>query len=315
MKIATMTTLWCVALAAALGPAARIAPAAMVLPDSLSGLQLWLKAGEGVYSTFSDDGNFGNDVLAGDGDSVSGWRDYSGNNRHVLQTNANFKPTYATDTGLAFVSFDGDETNDDYLERIGTGSSLPLSPTAADETIIAVFTRPDVSGNRWIFGEYRDNSRYAHGFGIASGATQQMRFDHFSPSGNSLNSADTADDAILIAMLDKEGTSMRFTVIDSIDQTPAVTTSAAGDTYTSGGTVDVFQIGSRRSSSAEQIDSFDGQLAEFIIFDRRLTDNELEGVGEYLAAKYFVPEPSGLILALVGFGLLGMRAKGRQAAE
>lgn len=60
---------------------------------------------------------------------------------------------------------------------------------------------------------------------------------------------------------------------------------------------------------------FQGRLAEFLLFDRALTQNEIWHIGAYLDFKYdlntqFVPEPSAAMLLLTG--VLGLLSLGRR---
>lgn len=102
-------------------------------PDTISGLQLWLKA----------------DAITGlnDGDSVTTWTDSSGNSNDATQSTAANKPTYKTSiiNSKPVVRFDG---SNDIL-------SLGTNITATGATIISVANNTDgASCTRTLFNAY-----------------------------------------------------------------------------------------------------------------------------------------------------------------
>ena len=110
-------------------------------PDSISGLQLWLKA----------------DAIVGlsDGDLVATWEDSSSNNNDATQSTGGLKPVYKTNqvNGKAVVRFDN---SDDAM-------ATPLSISAVPFTIFAVYRTNDVTvrnaravagSNNWLLGPY-----------------------------------------------------------------------------------------------------------------------------------------------------------------
>ncbi len=84
-----------------------------ITPLDVSGVSLWLKADQGVYS---DAGV----TPAVNGGTVQQWNDFSGNNRHAIQTTAANQPLLATNVlnGRPAIRFDG--TNDRFVSAFTT---------------------------------------------------------------------------------------------------------------------------------------------------------------------------------------------------
>lgn len=99
-------------------------------PSKISGLQLWLKAGTGLFQNSN-----GTTAVTADGDPVGYWADQSGNSNHATMSTSSQRPTWkvAQQNGFGALKYDG---TDDYLVTpINTGSQWHVfavikSPTA-----------------------------------------------------------------------------------------------------------------------------------------------------------------------------------------
>jgi hypothetical protein len=103
---------------------------------------------------------------------------------------------------------------------------------------------------------------------------------------------DLAADTLQGRLLRQDQTSTTFPALPA---SLGTTTYAAHVLMTLGSTT---QTGSSQDSQA-----MDGKIAEFLIFNKALSDAEYAQVQGYLNNKYFVPEPSAYVLAC--FGLFG----------
>jgi hypothetical protein len=90
-------------------------------PTSISGLQLWLDAMQGLFDATSG----GNSVTT-DGTAVARWEDKSGNNRNALQATSNSKPILKTavQNGKNGVRFDG---INDFMATNSFAHSVPIT--------------------------------------------------------------------------------------------------------------------------------------------------------------------------------------------
>ena len=55
--------------------------------------------------------------------------------------------------------------------------------------------------------------------------------------------------------------------------------------------------------------AYDGEIAEMIVYDRVLTDEEMREVCRYLELRYFIPEPATALILLPGFAAVAWRRR------
>jgi hypothetical protein len=246
-------------------------------PNLLGGLQLWLKADEGVYSKFSDDGDFSNDVLAKVGDRVQAWRDFSDYRRHAIQSIDKAQPTliqnqYAGDS----LYFSGD----DWLERAGE----VLPPKNSEFTIFVVFhpiQLPDHAA--LLFGQFNDREGCASRY-LAIRPGGRFEQDEFWSAGGeplSTAAASIVKDRVHVVCALRDG-AQRSVKIHTSSGTTSAGDSAAED-YT-GYAPDHWRIGSRLLKDNAQ--SFNGTIAEILAFDRAIDAKSHKHLEAYLLAKY-----------------------------
>lgn len=188
-----------------------------------------------------------------DGDPVGSWADSSGNSRTPTQSGSS-RPTYKTGivNGMPVVRFDG---SNDYL-------SLSQSFISADAwTILTVSksssgTGPiasnDSSGNRgWVFWRGTSGGNFETGGSPGTSYTASSGFDVITIRG---------------------GIEIYVNGVFNISSTRSIPSNAAP-----------FEIGRRNFGEL-----LTGDIAEIIIYNRRITRAERAGIEQYLASKYAI---------------------------
>lgn len=264
----------------------NVAKTRLVQPDSMSGLQLWLKADAGAYSRFSDDGDYSNDTPAKPGQSVEGWRDFSGHQRHPIQPNVENQPTLQVNARHAAVlRFAGNH----WLER--SGLVLNYSDPSSF-TIIAAFEMPSLpvekpernEGLMALFGQFSsagDTSRY---FGVSN----QDRLFHaeyrgepsrvFLGQGRSI-----VPERPQIGELIRDRGQRALHVL-APGESDISTDSETCENYVGAAPV-LWRIGARWHPQTPEY--FRGEIAEVLIYDRALTRSEQRNIELYLASRFF----------------------------
>jgi hypothetical protein len=257
-----------------------------VQPDAFKGLQLWLKADAGVYSTFSDDGDYTNDTPAEPGQSVQGWRDFSGHNRHPLQPTLEHRPKLELNARQRpILRFEGDQ----WLERSG------LVLNHADPSSFTIFAAfeiaalPDDARNSGsalmaLFGQFSsagDTSRY---FGI----TSQGCLFHAEYRGDPNTVFFGQGRAIVpqraqIGVLIREGGPRALYAI-APGEGEIVTRSERSENYIGAAPI-LWRVGARWHPQTHEM--FRGEIAEMLVYDRALSKSEQRHIEQYLANKFF----------------------------
>lgn len=223
-------------------------PTPSFAPTDISGLQLWLDATD-------------SDTITESGGSVSQWDDKSGNANHAVQASGSLQPTY---TGSA-VDYDINET-----------MTLSSNITLTDTTLFVVGQKEATTS----FGHHAISRP-------AAGNDFSLRFDGYFTSDEpgfyvggadgrwgSGNGVSAATDIILTARFEestkrREGYTNGALILDDDGEATAIPTNHS-----------VIHIG----STVEQ----GMQLKEVLIFNRRLSEAEMDQIGTYLADKHSI---------------------------
>lgn len=226
-----------------------------VTPDDISNLQLWLQA---------------DSINQADATAVSTWSDDSGNGNDATQGTAAAQPTFHTNVinGLPIVRFDGTD------DLFTLGNVLDVT---GDLSIFTVCDF-DVSGSNDTFGGKRDGTG-ATPWAFRSGTGDELEFYINDGGGFEVMTADTAlaINTFVIGDVVRSGTSVSFELDGAADGTRTQTKTPAGNTVAAG-------VGSHTGGSAGELR--DGDIAEFIFYDRALTGAERGDVQSYLSDKY-----------------------------
>ena len=212
-------------------------------------------------------------TITGSTSTVSQWRDKSGNNRHLNQTTASYRPTYKwnAQNGLSVVSFDG---SNDYMD--GTGLGTPGSISA-----FAVINR---------------HSAVANGVLLASDGAWSGTKLHLATDSNGLNSKMALNGGGSIVGSNTK--TLNAWSIDTFHRGDVTNWGSTGTIFHNGSTdataslgantllsLSAFNIGNWHDGSSRQR-HLDGDLAELIIYTANLSDHDRQRVEVYLARKW-----------------------------
>jgi len=260
-------------------------------------MQLWLKADDGVEKSAG--------VAAGDGETVQYWRDKSNNTYDATQSNSGKRPKFVASAhyGKPALEFDG---GDDFLDL---GDVLDQEKN--DFTIFTVFSSPfrSVSENERLLAKASGSDKYETCiFREGHSSIDEGMYIFYGDGSNSGYAGGVGGDysKLLDGSLHISTSVVDFE--DTISQ------------YLDGGTpatADISHItGSQSNSSSLCIGAsssgsytFQGQIAEILMYQAALSDSDRQAVESYLMTKY-APEPSALVLAL--FGLIGLLGRARR---
>jgi len=220
-----------------------------------AGLELWLDASDG--STFSYDS----------GSAVSEWRDKSGQGNHA-STAANFPTRIAAGTGgLPAVDFNRDPLTIPGGLAIGAGQ---------DRTLFLVMDYTTLTNNNELIGT----------------STAQMLDVGTWTSSQRLRVRDGSDNAFSPAGSLPTGSSLVAVRTDGLDTTawrngvPILSDGAGVFDWTMAASL---QVGGANFAGREYV----GRLSEVAVYDRALTDVELEATTLDLQRKYSLPRVTG----------------------
>ena len=263
-----------------------------------SAMRLWLRADDGAETSAG--------VAAGNGETVEYWRDKSNNTYDATQSNSTRRPMFVASAhnGQPALQFDG---TDDYMTL---GDVLDQGTNSF--TIFTVFSSPPKTFtlHEGLLDKRDGSDRYS---------VLLFRSNHTTP-GVYLFYGDDATAA--------GAGPVGSDYSKVLDGNPHITTSVVDHGYRAyqyldGGTptwVDISGIGSQDNNVELRLaysygnGTWDGQIAEILMYRGALSDSDRQAVEQYLATKYGVPEPSTFVLALFGLiGLLGWTRKRRTA--
>ena len=240
-------------------------------PASISGLQLWLDASD-ASTLFAD--SAGTTAATADGDPVGCWKDKSGNNNNVIQSDGTLKPIFksAVKNYNGIVRFDG--SND---KLTGT-----LSPQSTTRTIFLVAKRTSAA-SAW------------------RGAVLLNATDINDATGTTMYVIQQAGTIVNQLNGGRPGPGLEYTYTGNstnyfiISQTNTLTGSSANLNGVSAGTVThastsigagvQVRIGSGRASSTE---TWYGDIAEVAIYNSVLSPIDIAKMESYLNLKWSV---------------------------
>ena len=221
------------------------------------------------------------------------WTDTSGLGNHAGQGNAENQPTLVasqTANGASVVQFDGD----DFLDF---PTILPTSD--ADGFTVCAFVRPDEPDYwRTIVAGQPGGFTYgavAPGDGLTANA-QFIDRSFQAGLGHSNTGMSSTEFSSINVLANDSGGSFRLNGVD--DGT------ADGSTFDAG----IFRVGASQSGS----EGWEGDIAEIRVYNTQLTLSEIQAVEAELNASYVVPEPSSLVLAVLGMLGLAFVARRRR---
>lgn len=230
-------------------------------PRTISGLGMWLDASQASSLTLN-------------GNTVSEWRDLSGNLRNFAQASAASQPnaTTRTQNGRTALDFTGSQ----FLS--GNAAALGIARNVGGLSVIAVCKLDAVATDRSIFTASIAATAAARAY-IGTGTTIRAggrRADANTFASAASASATTAP-AILSAVFDYANSDL-FLFINGAQA--ASTLSFQTDGTTPDTNSNQVTVG---TSGTEQ---FDGFLCELIVYSRAITSNERAAVNLYLSNKW-----------------------------
>ncbi len=243
----------------------------------------WYKGNTGVQS---------GGLPAADGDPVDLWRDVSGNNRHLDRVSGPGNPIFNTSdplNGNPTVQFNNDAI---IWDASGSGDFGTLSQP---NTIIVVGKVESLAGD-YLFDSSSGAGRNALFAGQSSNLDDWQAF-----AGSVLEGPPITLDEFQIHQVVFDGTDSRYFLNRLL--------AAEGDVGSQ--SLAGLVLGGRFSVSQ----LLDGEIAEVLVFDRALGDDELAEARDYLRAKYAidpVPEPvTGSLIIVASAALIGRRRRVR----
>jgi hypothetical protein len=221
---------------------------AIIQPDTPAGLEAWYKADA---------------LVLNDNDAVSSWTDSSGNGNHAVQADANRKPVYKTGivNSLPVVRFDGVASpNDDML-----ADTFDATVTQPD-TVFVVFSQDTAATSEYVFDGIDATERQA--LWLTAGDLLQ---GYAGLTGLSYAFTEAGNFVVISILFNGASSWIRE------DRTEKNT----GDVSTKD--LDGLTLGNRYGATWTP---FDGDIAEFILYDASLSTANRDGVEEYLGDKY-----------------------------
>ncbi len=259
----------------------RAAPEPWVDPSlqTFSGLAVWLDA-----SAQNRAREQASQMPLADGDGIAVWRDGSGHKRHLVQEKPAARPKFRSDGKLALASFDGVTT---FVAHDGLA-------TAFDGLTIFIVAAPYSSdgGFPGLLAMNRTGANdYTSGITVDLGPAATEGFDAVNVEGVGFGGA-------------RDLKARRTPLLQVMQLCVTSTVGAAGTKlYVDGQlagqrdrtagriSMDQLTLGARYYGNGEASRTqgfFTGEIAEVLVYDRVLNDQERAEVGTYLTAKYGV---------------------------
>lgn len=232
--------------------------------QSSASLQLWLKGDAGVVTDATD--------------FVTEWQDQSGNNNHAVQTDPASTPAIGDINGEPAVRFDGEDFFPDFLE-INPADSLAIT---GDIATFAVVRFDDFATYRAVWGQTAGNVPRPNDWYLQPNSGRPVFFRGAgTPPGQNpsvVAAGGVPVDAPLILGVQQAGTTLTHYLNGSPFGTGQIS-------LTPEHLGDPLRVGSR----GDLVTKMRGDIAELLIFDAALSEEELVQIRRYLGAKYGIP--------------------------
>jgi hypothetical protein len=226
-----------------------------------------------------------------------------------------FTPAAAPNSDYLFTKSGGTARTTVFGDAFTSGADAAYDNPTGLTWILVLKNENAALGSRSFFrGDYASpaNSTVDIGsFMSGSGFGVNARRDDNTTSNNQITSISNVNDwYIMGGVLDLAADTLQGKLLRQ-DQTavtfPVLPASLGTTTY---GAHILSTLGSTSAGgSSQDSQAMDGKIAEYLIFNKALSDTEYAQVQSYLNNKYFVPEPSAYVLA--GFGLIGIASMRR----
>jgi hypothetical protein len=266
-----------------------------VTPSTITGLQLWLDAGD---SSSLFDATTGGSLVAADA-TVARWQDKSGNGRHATQSNSALRPIKknGVQNGLSVLRFDGaiGSTTADRMQIASSTSAFNFLHLGQGAVFIVA-----VNGTT---ADYNDIRTWIDNCGL--GASKGF---YFGPDDRSASSRNNTAVALSGNQL---GTTALWTPNDFVTmQAPKVYTAVVNNTASAASRLFLYKNGVSAGvtnsvsgsttgdatynmmigSTAEDTGSFafQGDFLEIIIYNSALSDSDRSMVETYLMTKWAI---------------------------
>ncbi len=226
-----------------------------------SGLQFWVKAGEGAYTDASN-------TLAGNGDAVLTWSDLSVNGNDASNATSSQQPHFNSN-GINFNPALTFNNNDDYLQL----SSMTGFPTGANpHTVYTVASNSTTGDFNWAFSYGFNTTHQVVALGRNNNNSTNIAIGHYTDdvisSGNEF-----AGGTPVVFGTTYNGTS-------SVLRKPGISVNAK--------TVSL-SVGSNYAYIGRWLDQgnyWNGNIGEIFVYNENLTGTDLQKVESYMALKY-----------------------------
>ncbi len=252
-------------------------------------LELWLKGDDGTFTTTGGTTQARNDL-----EDVGRWEDQSGNGNHFISTGADDLPVLRTNVGTINAQ--------NAIEFPGGGSEVRLEDADAEsqylngltEFTIFFVIESDVTGTDqgfWTTFEPDANNedkffsiRYDATGNLGSGSNvikTALREDISSFELESSEDVQTTNGQIIALTWESEDFYDLY--IDGVLDNPTASGVIPSGLFTNLTTAIIGQ------GTQDQNDSWDGLIAEVILYTRNISATERESVEDYLSEKYSIP--------------------------
>jgi len=268
-------------------------PIAPQIPQTISGLQLWLDAAD--YSTLFN-ATTGGSPVAGNG-AVARWEDKSGNARHAIQDTAVRRPLRKTSIqgGLDVLRFDGIATagNADRMQIAESNSTFNFLHLQGGTVFVAA-----INGTQQNYNDIRtwiDNCGLGAGRGFYFGAddrdSRPVNNTAVAISGNAAGNANitTPNDFVVMqspkvytAVVNNTASASSRMFLYKNGITSGVANTATGST--TGDAAFPLMIGSSGDNAGGF--PFQGDMLEILIYNSALSDADRSAVESYLISKW-----------------------------
>ncbi|WP_066406714.1 T9SS type A sorting domain-containing protein [Flavisolibacter tropicus] len=237
-------------------------PGGVGTTDGTSSLKVWLRADKNAYTNAGV-------TAAANGQAVQQWNDQSGSNLYARQTDAvALKPTYKASfsNGQPALSFANNQLVVPFDISPAVTPNFTVFAVASHKTALRVKSK--------LFGH--DNGGYDRTIGFDDRATK--KFTYF--SGSSVGDFSDQPVANTPFLITANYTTTTFSGWMNGAQ------EVSGASVSNGAGVNYFGIGNLTGTAGSGAEYWNGDIAEFILFNRSVTKAERILVENYLSAKY-----------------------------